>query len=115
MDMEGRGLRLSLALHHIPVQVADQKAGGGDLGEGEAIGIDQEQVRPPRHHGGEVVADALLQPVPHRHAKAGRHVHAQLPQHGPVQRLVGGERVRRLAGRNGMGHGGRSYRLKAVA
>ena len=49
MDVKGGRLRHAVAGHHMAVEVADQQAGGGDLGESPAIRIHhQEQVVPAR-------------------------------------------------------------------
>ena len=78
MDEEGRRLRHALAGHDIAVEVADQQAGGGDLGEAPAIGVHQEQVVPAGHDEAQVVADPLMQAELRRHAEAGGEVDARL-------------------------------------
>ncbi len=104
MDEEGGRLRHALAGDHIAVEVADQQAGGGDLAERPAIGVDQEQVVAPRHHEGEVVADALMQAQAGGHAEAGGEVDARLAHRIGVQFGIAQD-GRRAGGAEGVGHG----------
>ena len=70
VDVERGRFRLPFAVHDIAVKVADQQVVSGDFCERVAIGVHEKQIIPARHHGGKVVADALLQSVQRRQLKA---------------------------------------------
>ncbi len=114
MDVEGRGLGGAVALDDMAMIVADEQRRRRDLGKGEAIGIDEEQVVIARHHGREVVADALVHAEQRRLPEARRKIDARRPHVRPLQvgRVAGCPRGKGMWGVavQGVGHCVRSFR-----
>lgn len=82
VNVESGGFGPAVPFDDVALEIADEQARRGDLAEGAAVGIDEEEVVAARHEGREMIADALGEAESRRHAKTGGKVDA-----GPAESL----------------------------
>lgn len=79
VDAEGRALDLAVAVQHLAVEADLDQVAGGHFRPIEAERIDQEAAGLAGNGRRQVVEDALVEPLQHRHAVRRRQVDADLP------------------------------------
>jgi hypothetical protein len=78
MNIKGRGFRLAVTGDHTPFEVADEKAGRGDLAKRVSIGVDEKEIVVARDDCREMIANPFLVTPLRRKPKACGKLDARL-------------------------------------